>query len=56
MLGLRVGKTASYTKWDARPLTAEQLGYAAEDVAHLLELADELQTAPGRARPAGVGA
>jgi ribonuclease D len=43
MLGQRVGKTASYTRWDARPLTAEQLNYAAEDVAHLLELADELQ-------------
>ena len=42
-LGHRVGKTASYTRWDARPLTAEQLSYAAEDVAHLLELADELQ-------------
>ena len=43
VLGRRVGKTASYTKWDARPLTAEQLGYAGEDVAHLLELADEIQ-------------
>ena len=43
MLGRRVGKTASYTRWDARPLTAEQLSYASEDVAHLLELADELQ-------------
>jgi ribonuclease D len=51
MLGRRVGKTASYTRWDARPLTHEQLGYAAEDVAHLLELADEIQrrlTASGR--------
>jgi len=43
ILGLRVGKTASYTRWDARPLTAEQLSYATEDVANLLELADELQ-------------
>jgi ribonuclease D len=43
MLGRRVGKTASYTRWDARPLTAEQLGYASEDVAHLLQLADEIQ-------------
>ena len=43
MLGRRVGKTASYTRWDARPLTSEQLSYAAEDVAHLLELADEVQ-------------
>ncbi len=43
ILGERVGKTASYTRWDARPLTAEQLSYAAEDVVHLLQLADELQ-------------
>jgi ribonuclease D len=43
VLGRRVGKSASYTRWDARPLTDEQLSYAAEDVAHLLELADELQ-------------
>jgi ribonuclease D len=43
MLGRRVGKTASYTRWDARPLTGEQLSYAAEDVLHLLELADEVQ-------------
>ncbi len=43
VLGQRVGKTASYTRWDARPLTTEQLGYAAEDVAHLLALADEIQ-------------
>jgi ribonuclease D len=43
MLGRRVGKTASYTRWDARPLTGEQLSYAAEDVVHLLQLADELQ-------------
>ncbi len=43
VLGLRVGKTASYTRWDARPLTVEQLSYAAEDVTHLLQLADAIQ-------------
>jgi ribonuclease D len=43
VLGLKVGKTASYTRWDARPLTGEQLSYAAEDVAHLLQLTDEIQ-------------
>ncbi|MBO0767118.1 MAG: ribonuclease D [Solirubrobacterales bacterium] len=43
ILGQRVAKTASYTRWDRRPLTAEQLAYAADDVAHLLQLADELQ-------------
>jgi len=44
ILGRRVGKTAGYTRWDTRPLTEEQLSYAAEDVAHLLELADEIQS------------
>ncbi len=51
ILGRRVGKTASFTRWDARPLTDEQLSYAAEDVVHLLELSDELQrrlTSTGR--------
>ncbi len=51
ILGRRVDKSASFTRWDARPLTDEQLSYASEDVAHLLELADELQrrlTASGR--------
>jgi ribonuclease D len=43
MLGQRLAKTASYTRWDARPLSAEQLRYAAEDVAQLLELTDELK-------------
>ena len=54
ILGRRVGKTASYTRWDARPLTEEQLGYAAEDVVHLLELADELQRRLGD-RPIRLG-
>lgn len=48
ILGRRVGKSASYTRWDTRPLTAEQLRYAAEDVAHLLELTDELQDRLGK--------
>ena len=55
VLGRRVGKTASYTRWDARPLTAEQLGYAAEDVAHLLSSLTR-SAAAGRPRAAGVGA
>ncbi len=42
LLGLRVAKTASFTRWDARPLSPEQLAYAREDVVHLLELAEEL--------------
>ena len=43
ILGRRVGKTASYTRWNQRPLTAEQLSYAREDVVHLLELSDRIQ-------------
>lgn len=51
VLGLRLAKSASYTRWDVRPLSAEQVEYAREDVVHLLELADELAarlTAQGR--------
>ncbi len=51
VLGLRVAKSASFTRWDARPLSSEQLSYAREDVVHLHELAAELQrrlTALGR--------
>ncbi len=43
ILGLRVEKTASFTRWDARPLSREQVEYARGDVVHLLELASELQ-------------
>lgn len=51
MLDVRLAKSASFTRWDARPLSPEQLGYAREDVVHLLELAAELKrrlTALGR--------
>ena len=43
VLKLRVAKTASFTRWEKRPLSAEQLAYAREDVEHLLELAGELE-------------
>jgi ribonuclease D len=43
VLGVNVQKTASYTRWDRRPLSPEQTGYAREDVLHLLDLAGELQ-------------
>ena len=56
VLGVRVAKSASFTRWDARPLSAEQLAYAREDVVHLLELAGELERRLRRARAAGVGA
>jgi ribonuclease D len=44
-LRIRLPKTASFTRWDARPLTDEQLRYARGDVEHLLALADHLQAA-----------
>jgi ribonuclease D len=45
MVGVRLRKSASFTRWDTRPLSEEQIGYAREDVLHLLELADALQGA-----------
>ncbi|WP_027008118.1 ribonuclease D [Conexibacter woesei] len=42
-LGVRLRKSASFTRWDDRPLTEEQLGYAREDVLHLLQVASALQ-------------
>jgi ribonuclease D len=43
MLGVKLAKSASFTRWDARPLSAEQLSYAREDVVHLTALAAELE-------------
>src|SRR4051812_40420741 len=43
VLRVRLAKSASFTRWDRRPLTDEQLKYAREDVEHLLPLADEIQ-------------
>jgi ribonuclease D len=43
MLGVRLRKTASFTRWDVRPLSPEQVNYAREDVLHLPALADALQ-------------
>ncbi|HWY18992.1 MAG TPA: ribonuclease D [Solirubrobacteraceae bacterium] len=43
LLGVKVSKSASFTRWDARPLSPEQLAYAREDVLHLLELAGALE-------------
>src|SRR6188472_313723 len=45
MVGVRLRKSASFTRWDTRPLREEQVGYAREDVLHLLELTDALQGA-----------
>jgi ribonuclease D len=43
LLGLRLNKSASFTRWDRRPLSDEQLSYAREDVLHLLQASDELE-------------
>jgi ribonuclease D len=43
LLGVRLRKSASFTRWDVRPLSEEQVRYAREDVLHLLQLADALQ-------------
>jgi ribonuclease D len=43
LVGVRVRKTASFTRWDRRPLSQEQLAYARDDVVHLLELAAEIE-------------
>jgi ribonuclease D len=43
VLGVKLAKSASFTRWDARPLSAEQISYAREDVVHLTELAGELE-------------
>src|SRR5688500_864767 len=42
VLKVRLPKTASFTRWDARPLTDEQVRYARGDVEHLLALRDEI--------------
>ena len=43
VLGIKVPKTASFTRWDKRPLTREQVDYARSDVEHLLQLATALE-------------
>jgi ribonuclease D len=43
VLKIRLPKTASFTRWDARPLSDEQLRYARGDVEHLLPLADDIR-------------
>ena len=43
LLGIRLAKSASFTRWDARPLSAEQIDYARDDVRHLLQATTALQ-------------
>ena len=46
-LGVSLDKSERYTDWSRRPLSARQIDYAAADVAHLLELADEIMERAG---------
>ncbi|HEX4364102.1 MAG TPA: HRDC domain-containing protein [Solirubrobacteraceae bacterium] len=43
LLGVRLKKSASFTRWDARPLSAEQIDYARDDVRHILQATSTLQ-------------
>jgi ribonuclease D len=43
-LGVRLAKSAGFTRWDRRPLSEEQLRYARQDVEDVLALADELKS------------
>jgi ribonuclease D len=43
LLNVRLAKSASFTRWDARPLSAEQIDYARDDVRHILQATTELQ-------------
>ncbi len=43
VLGVQLAKSASFTRWDARPLSDEQLSYAREDAVHLIDLAVALE-------------
>ncbi|MEV4418798.1 HRDC domain-containing protein [Patulibacter sp. NPDC049589] len=43
VLKVKLEKSASFTRWEQRPLSAEQQRYAAEDVQHLLQLSVAIQ-------------
>jgi ribonuclease D len=43
LLNVRLSKSASFTRWDARPLSAEQIDYARDDVRHILQATTALQ-------------
>ncbi len=43
MLRVNLQKSASFTRWEQRPLSEEQRRYAAEDVQHLLQLSVAIQ-------------
>jgi ribonuclease D len=43
VLGVRLKGSEGFTKWDRRPLTAQQLEYAADDARLLLALGEEIE-------------
>jgi ribonuclease D len=43
VLNVRLGGSESFTRWDRRPLTAQQLEYAADDARCLLALGERLE-------------
>jgi ribonuclease D len=43
LLGVKLKKGEGFTKWDRRPLTPQQISYARDDVAHLIQLADSIK-------------
>ena len=43
LLGVKLKKGEGFSKWDRRPLTPQQLRYARDDVAHLIQLADAIK-------------
>jgi ribonuclease D len=43
LLNVRLSKSASFTRWDARPLSDEQIDYARDDVRHILQATTALQ-------------
>ena len=56
VLDVKLKGSEGFTKWDKRPLTPQQLEYAADDARLLLALGERGGAPARRARPAGVGA
>ncbi len=55
LLDVTIPKGQTRTDWSKRPLTREQLEYAADDVLYLGDIADGTDAAPARAADASTG-